>query len=154
ILLVTVHVAWADADERAFSRANFGDNALFIWTPLTDFERGVLDHVHAPEQDPDILLALYLLASGDVRTQEEFAHYRVALEDFLALNAATLRGQDERAIGRELLAAMHRHFFAGVGDDPETGAYELNQSTLTGILRTRTYNCISSALLYAALASR
>ncbi len=154
VLLLALHATLASGDEHAFSRANFGNHALPTWTPLTDFEWNTLESVRSNKSDPDTLLALYLLASGDVRTWQDFAPYKRALDDFLTLNASRLRAQDERTKGKELLAAMHRHFFAGTGDDPETGAYALNQSALTGIFHTQTYNCISSALLYAALASR
>ena len=49
---------------------------------------------------------------------------------------------------------MHKTFFTGPPNksDPKMGAYELNQARLSQVFEQGHYNCISSALLYTALA--
>lgn len=138
--------------ERDFDRTRFGYNSVPIWTPLTEFERGVLDNISiARLSDADTLLALYLLASGDVRTESEFRIYQQAITDFFEQMPARWLSADVRSRGAQLLSAMHSHFFLNSAD-PDNSGYALNQSTLSGIFHTQTYNCISSALLYSVLA--
>jgi hypothetical protein len=138
--------------------AHFGTESLPIWTSLTDFERSVIHNISTIDAtdaaDAQTLLALYLIASGDIRTEAEFNTHNQAVDDFLQLSSNQWRGSDERTRGAALLGAMHKHFFRASVDDPEQNGYQLNQSTLSGIFHTQTYNCISSALLYGVLAQR
>lgn len=152
------NIPTAAADERHFDRSAFATQSLPIWTPLTEFERNVIHNISAIDAadaaDANTLLALYLIASGDIRTEAEFNTHNQAIDDFLQLRSNQWRGSNERVRGAALLEAMHKHFFRAGVDDPEQNGYQLNQSTLSGIFHTQTYNCISSALLYGVLAQR
>jgi hypothetical protein len=152
------NIPTAAADERHFDRSGFATESLPIWTPLTDFERSVIHNISAIDAadaaDADTLLALYLIASGDIRTEAEFNTHNQAIDDFLQQSSNPWRGSNERVRGAALLGAMHKHFFRASVDDTEQNGYQLNQSTLSGIFHTQTYNCISSALLYGVLAQR
>ena len=155
------NIPTAAADERHFDRSGFATESLPIWTPLTDFERSVIHNISAIDAadaadaaDADTLLALYLIASGDIRTEAEFNTHNQAIDDFLQQSSNQWRGSNERVRGAALLGAMHKHFFRASVDDTEQNGYQLNQSTLSGIFHTQTYNCISSALLYGVLAQR
>jgi hypothetical protein len=143
------------AAEQSFSREYFGAESIPVWTPLTGLERRVLGRLRDGGQvDADTVLALYLIASGDVRTEADLLPYLQTINKFLADITDSLQGLDERDLGQMLLSAMHGNFFAGSTNDQQSSAYKLNQSTLTGIFHTRTYNCISSALLYSTLAQK
>jgi len=152
------NIPTAAADERHFDRSGFATESLPIWTPLTDFERSVIHNISAIDAADaavaDTLLALYLIASGDIRTEAEFNTHNQAIDDFLQQSSNPWRGTNERVRGAALLGAMHKHFFRASVDDTEQNGYQLNQSTLSGIFHTQTYNCISSALLYGVLAQR
>jgi hypothetical protein len=68
VFTVLTHVPGVAAHEHELDRSDFGYNSIPIWTPLTSFERTTLDHIsNAGRADADTLLALYLLASGDIR---------------------------------------------------------------------------------------
>jgi hypothetical protein len=143
------------ADERDFSRDSFGYNPFPVWTHLTEFELQIINRVNGAQRtDADTLLALYLLASGEVRTEAEFNAHQQTIDEFLRGTSANRPADQERRLGEALLADMHTHFFLSATEDPQASGYELNQSTLTGILNNRIYNCISSALLFSVLAEK
>jgi hypothetical protein len=87
-----------------------------------------------------------------VTYEEQFEVYQQAITDFLQHMPVRWLSTDVHRHGAELLSAMHSHFFLNDSDDPDRSGYQLNQSTLSGIFQTQTYNCISSALLYTVLA--
>ena len=141
--------AYSQADEMLIDRSRFAAPDQPTWTTLTDFELRVLAGFQGPDTQllspsADDLLALFVLASGDVRSQQEYAMLRDRVSQFISDNAALSVLADERERGRRLLMAMH--------DQLLTHIYDEDQSALSVLLRTGVYNCISSALLYIVLA--
>lgn len=133
-------------DERDINRQGYGRvSTIPVWSPLNDFELGLVDTVRAKGQalSPQELLTLYLLASGDVRTADQAEVLSDIAWDFLAAHDDLRLIEDESERGAALLAALHDDLFV---------QYDEAQSTVSGVLTTGTYNCISSALIYLALA--
>ncbi len=143
----------AEDDGRDHSRAEYGQSGASFWSPLTDFERDTIERYPLAEQgDPDALLALYLVASGDIRTRAAFREYRRLIGDRAP---ETDDGLGARQTGEDLLQAMFQRFLGGEArlDDP-LEAYDAAQSQLSTLLGSGRYNCISSSLLYIVLARR
>ena len=144
------------ADERAVDRSGFGEGPL--WTALTDFEQRTLEAFPQAQQgDAEALFALYLLASGEVRTEAGFRQHREQFTDRLEEIDSRVSGvTDERELGRELLDAMHAVYLSGriAGGDGLLASYDADQSQLSRVLTDGVYNCISSSLLYISLAQR
>ena len=117
------------------------------WTELTAFETEVVHHFRNSSSDPtaDDLLALYLLASGDVRDHDRFGRLREQVSRFVSDNRSLQNVTDPRQRGDQLLRSMHATFLGN--------GYEADQSALSTLLDTGVYNCISSALLYLVLAA-
>jgi len=135
------------ADERDIDRSAFAVPGQPAWTALTAFEMQVIDRftgASAQQASADELLALFLVASGNVRSEADYHHYREQLLSFLASHDELIEADSPRETGALLLRLMHRHFL-GAG-------YDANQSAMAEILDTGVYNCISSALLYIVLA--
>lgn len=140
----------ADADARDFSRDAFGDPGLPVWSPLTPFEQEtVAAFGQAQAGDPDALLALYLVASGDVRSRSHYEAVRDSLTDSVALSETSA---DQRQRGAQLLTLMFERFLGAEGAEDPLAGYEADQSQLSTIFRGGRYNCISSSLLYIVLA--
>lgn len=142
------------SDENSVDRAGFAAPGQPTWTALTDFEHRLLsrfaDETHT---SPDDLLALFLLASGDVRTDQQQQIYQAQIDDFFQQHLDLLTIRDERQRGAQLLRRMHSHFLDNDQRSSLAG-YDADQSRLSELLRTGVYNCISSALLYLVLAER
>jgi len=141
----------AEPDERDFSRQVYGPSSSPVWSPLTAFEKAtVAGHERAIAGDPDALLALYLLASGDVRTQPEFERYRRMIRERLP-SFSPAAGPADR--GEQLMDVLFTRFLgrSASGGEPLAG-YEAEQSRLSTVLADGRYNCISSSLLYIVLA--
>lgn len=139
----------AQADERDFSRDAYGQSSIPVWSALTDFEQGTVTGFHRAEAgDPEALLALYLVASGDVRSRPRYdAIRRRVIGEPLAMQTRNARDQ-----GQQLLSLMfERYLQDSEGGDPLAG-YAADQSQLSRIFETGQYNCISSSLLYIVLA--
>jgi hypothetical protein len=130
---------------------------LPVWSELSAFEQATMRDVpRARAGDADALLALYLVAAGDVRDETTFHRRRDEIDRWLAglrLDAA----RSPRASAQKLLAAMHDRFFLPV-DAAAAGAippgYAEEQSRLSQVFATSTFNCMSSAQLYIVLASK
>ncbi|HDZ09793.1 transglutaminase family protein [Pseudohongiella sp.] len=144
--------------DQDFDRSDFGHTTHPVWSSLTAFELRTLannsDAVRR-ENDAATRLALYLLASGDVRSDTEFAYYRALFDrgvSRLESRLAGITGAAEK--GELLLHGMHEYFFADMeGADADIlAAYDAAQSRLTRVLSHGVYNCISSSLLYIVLA--
>jgi hypothetical protein len=149
---------WTPPSERdshedpARLRSGYGNATLHTWWPLTEPEIAALGGVAKARQgDPEELLALAILASGDHRDAASYAAYGQRVAAFVAdVRPAVEGAADDWHKGYELHRAMHRVFFtAGQG---ELGGYDLSQSRVTGIFDAGRYNCISSAMLFAVLA--
>jgi hypothetical protein len=143
------------ADERTLDRSGFAAVGQNTWLPLTDFEQRIvqrLNEVQSPT--PEDLLALYLIASGDVRQESQFNVVMNELQQFWSQHEHLLQMTDEWQRGRELLRAMHRYFFYPDSDSFPQHRYDADQSALSEIFRSKIYNCISSALLYIVLAEQ
>lgn len=145
------NAAWAEQfEERDFDREGYGGNAtLPLWTPLSTFEVNLINKVRetegpmSAELTADQLLQLYLLASGDVRSAEKASELSGRAWQFLTTHDDLRRIQSEAERGAALLLELHEDLFQ---------QYDEAQSTVSGVLETGTYNCISSALIYMALA--
>ncbi len=140
----------------AFDRGDFGRNDIPVWSQLTEFEKQTIQRFpDARDGDADALLALYLLASGDVRSREQFEALRGRIEQRLAPIEAELEALAEpRERARRLHRLMFERFLEPASGGDVLSNYDAGQSQLTELIETRTYNCISSALLYTALAQR
>ncbi|MGM0633343.1 MAG: transglutaminase family protein [Pseudomonadota bacterium] len=153
-LALSMPVVQAAADDgRERSRAEYGQSEASFWSPLTDFERDTIERYPIAEQgDPDALLALYLMASGDIRSRAAFREFRRSIGDRAP---ETEGGMGARQTGEYLLETMFQHFLGGEArlDDP-LEAYDAGQSQLSTLLGSGRYNCISSSLLYIVLARR
>lgn len=144
-----------ERDERAIDRRQFGVSGQPSWSPLTGLELDLMSRFMPGEPvAPDDLLALYLIASGDVRDAGQYLYYKNIIDEFWSAHPALSRIRDERERGAALLRAMHAHFLYPGQRSPRDSNYHEDQSALSVVLRTRVYNCISSALLYIVLAEQ
>lgn len=128
-----------------------------FWSSLTPFETKVLRNVDAARTgDPDALLALALMASGDIRNQQTYDRIRKSVHAFIEqIQARIDRKSSGYAKGKILLNAMHATFFKGGKDEAESElirGYDSEQSKVSTIFKTGRFNCISSAILYMILA--
>ncbi len=143
-------------EDPAKVRPGFGNDALHAWWPLTEPELSALQNVDEARQgDAHALLALAILGSGDVRDAASYARYAKRFDDFVESVRPTLEAEPDQAKRGDLLnRAMHKVFFTGAPNpkEPSIGSYDYDQPRVTGIFEHGTYNCISSALLYTALA--
>ncbi|HEY7773535.1 MAG TPA: transglutaminase family protein [Marinagarivorans sp.] len=164
LLLLTSHAVCAATTP--LNRAEFGQNAYPIWSPLSFFERQTIAERHAAEAgDPDALLALYIMASGRYELSD-YRNIKKQIDQFVTTLQEKTDGMlDPWQQGELLNGAMHHVFFKTVAksdaeqNEPPSEAappsnYNLDQSALTGIFKNNTFNCISSSLLYAVLARR
>lgn len=125
-----------------------------IWSPLTELEINTLSNAHlAKSGDPDALLALAIMASGDTRSYKEFTRIKSKILHFAAQLKPRLSA--EKNIWRkgfELHSAMHDEFFLANLPGSDLQGYRASQSQFSQIFRNKTYNCISSSLLFLILA--
>lgn len=148
LMMVSMPLLAAEqSDERAINRLGYGGvvPTLPVWSPLQAFEIDLINTVRAEQNTltAQELLSLYLLASGDVRQEAQAEELSDIAWDFLAAHDDLRRIEDESERGAALLAALHDEMFV---------EYDEAQSTVSGLLTTGIYNCISSALIYMALA--
>lgn len=130
---------------------------LPFWSPLTPFETRTLQHIGpARSGDADTLLALALIASGDIRDQKSYDRIKKRVHRFVQTFRSGIRTQTTAyAKGEKLLHAMHAEFFAGEGngrDGELIDGYDSEQSRVSAIFHHGRFNCISSAMLYVVLA--
>ncbi len=145
--------ALAVAAERDFDRSGFGARNLPIWSELTDFEyRTINDYAAAQDGDAEALLALFVMASGNVRTEDGFEQIRQQFQSGLDQLQSDLASADsDRARGEQIHHGLHRIFYQPTTNDV-LSAYDADQSQLTRIFSDGVFNCISSSLLYIATA--
>lgn len=134
-------------EERAFDRSGYGQNptSLPLWSPLSNFEIEMVQLLREASTplSPQQLLHLYLLASGDVRDARQANMFSDQVWTFLERHDDLRAIENEEERGAALLAVLHDELFV---------EYHEAQSTVSGILETGIYNCISSALVYIVLA--
>lgn len=156
-LLLSLTLSWAYAAVPAaaaeLARADYGATHLPIWSALSYFERDALSKLpRARNDEPDALLALYLVASN-VRDLATYETANRRIHAFVAgLKDQVRDPNNTRFVGELLNRQMHSQFFLQDGDGKAPSGYDADQSRLAGIFETGVYNCISSALLYAVLA--
>jgi len=130
-----------------------GKSGLPFWSELTDFEIQTLKNLDkARRGDPDTLLALAVIASGNKRDFQNFKKIKKRIRRVVKkLRPEIAKMKTFREKGKLLHQAMHKEFFLeSRGTNP--AGYSLAQSKITDIFTTKKYNCISSAMLYMILA--
>ena len=136
----------------------WGDVApLPFWSPLTPFETRTLHRIEqARSGDADTLLALALIASGDIRDRKGYDRINKRVHRFVQTHRSAIGTENTvYAKGEKLLHAMHADFFAGGGKGRQSeliGGYDAEQSRVSAIFHNGRFNCISSAILYVVLA--
>lgn len=135
------------------ARVGYGATHYPIWSELTYFERSALGNLHlARSNDPNALLALYLVASG-VRQSDDYETVRRRVDEFLAQAQKRIIEHDNPLLIGELLNShMHDFFFLQESRGTAPNGYFEDQSRLMGIFETGEFNCISASLLYAVIA--
>jgi len=156
-IMALTAAGWRDAvyaDERAFDRSEFGSSTLPIWSPLTNFEyRTIQAFPSAARDDADALFALFVMASGNVRTDREFQQIRAQFDLGLdQLQQDLARTGNERDRASALHHGLHDVFYQQPDPGDVLSAYDADQSQLTRIFSDGIFNCISSSLLYIAAA--
>jgi hypothetical protein len=90
-----------------------------------------------------------------MRDDASYHRYVARFDQFVTDNRTAIEGAgDDTKRGDLLNRAMHKTFLTGTAStvDPKLGAYVLDQPRLTQVFEQGHFNCISSALLYTALA--
>ena len=156
LLFLAAASATAEDAHLEFDRSGFGNSALPIWSELNDFELAALSRMQAARDgDADALLGLYLLASGDRISLEEFRVLQTGIDDWIAGLPLSGDPGDELRDARRLFVGMHSQF---LGTDLATNAipelYRENQSRISRVFDNGEFNCISSAMLYAVAARK
>ena len=155
--LVSGSMAFADDDtELDFNRENYGQSDFPLWSELSPFEEWFLSRAQSAAQgDAQAMLALFWLASGQHRDQQSFEEVNRQLDTWLASQQNVLQKKRKLLDKAELLHhAMHRDFFLNNDDGETLIGYDADQSRLSEIFASKTFNCISSSLLYLVLARK
>jgi Transglutaminase-like superfamily len=145
-------------DDPAAERPGHGDAELRVWAPLTPPEVAALAGLERARQgDAHALLALAVMSSGGPRDAATYARVTQRFDAFVAeVRPRVAAAADDWHRGYELHRAMHRGLFGGAspsGDAREDlSRYEFSQASLTEIFSSGKYNCLSSAMLFVALA--
>jgi tetratricopeptide (TPR) repeat protein len=149
--------AWTPAAERDTKddpvklRPGYGNDELHLWWPLTETEVSAVKGIDKARQgDVFALFDLAIVGSGDHRTNDDHTQFAARIDKFVTELKPAVDAADEWHKGYEINRGMHRVFFNG--EKTDLGSYSLDQARLTGIFTSGTYNCISSAMLYAILA--
>ncbi|MEE4659388.1 MAG: transglutaminase family protein [Halieaceae bacterium] len=139
----------ADAPQRD----RFGASDWPLWSPLDPFQQYALTRVSAAQAgDPDALLALYLLAAGEATSLADFRHHRDELDAWLSDLPLP---DDPLQAAERLFYEMHAHYLGSTFDAASTPEnYSVDQSQLAALLRSGTFNCISSSMLYIVAARK
>lgn len=149
ILSIFTCAIWADTPSL---RPTHGQSPYPIWSELSYFESDTLSLRHRAEQnEPDALLAFYMLASG-MRNLADYENSQRRLSAFMdGLPTDLRRDNDLYRKAERLHQLMHQHFFV-TPDSHQKGGYDEDQSAIAGIFSSGRFNCISSSMLYIVLA--
>ncbi len=127
-------------------------NQLPVWVELTPFEIQTIRTVRQATTS-DNLLRLALIMGGEVRTEEQARPYLDTFGGFLHRATRLLAEEKEPwNKGFVLFKELYGTFLGGGENEPELSNYDLNQTRVDVLLTTRSYNCISSAVLFAIAA--
>jgi tetratricopeptide (TPR) repeat protein len=131
-------------------RALYGKSSLPVWSPLTAWEEKVLARTSEAQQgDPEALLDLALVASGDIRTKAAAAPLKRKVAGFITRHKGKLkRVIDPWHRAKKLHKLMHKEFLK---ESDTLKGYKAPQSKLSTLLKTGRYNCISSTILFVIL---
>lgn len=134
-------------------RTDHGVSPYPIWSELSHFERSTLGSLpRARNDDPDALLALYLLASG-VRSYSDYENVKRQVDQFSRkMREHIVEDNNDWLVGQILNREMHNAFFLKESKGSAPNGYSEDQSRMMGIFETGEYNCISASLLYAVIA--
>jgi hypothetical protein len=137
----------------AADRADHGGSPYPIWSELSYFEKSTIGSLHdARNDDPDALLALYLLASG-VRSYSDYESVKRQVGQFSRkMREHIVEDDNDWLVGQILNREMHNAFFLKESKRGAPNGYSEDQSRLMGIFETGEFNCISASLLYVVLA--
>lgn len=140
--------------QHTFDRSAFGTSTLPIWYALTDFERMALGRRDAAKAgDPQALLALAIMASGDERSMASWERYRDQVERFVRrITPAVDQAPGQKIKAHIIFREMCTAFLGREPEKEELHGFDVDQSQLTELLRSKRYNCVSSALLYLVCA--
>jgi hypothetical protein len=148
--------AMAGDGQLAFDRSSLGTSQLPIWSALNDFEGWAVTRMPAARAgDANALLALYMLASGDRITLEEFDALQDDMDQWV--RSLPVTGEADHALrdARLLFVDMHaRYLGTELASNSMPELYRENQSQLSRVFTTGEFNCISSALLYVVTARK
>ena len=134
-------------------RAAYGGSHYPIWSELSYFEKSTLGSLtEARKDDPDALLALYLLASG-VRSYSDYENVKRQVDQFTRkMQEHIVEDDNDWLVGQILNREMHNAFFLKESKGDAPNGYSEDQSRLMGIFETGEFNCISASLLYTVVA--
>ena len=139
--------------DATYDRAQFGNAPFPFWFNLKPVEiRTLQNDSQAKSENPDELLALALVASGDVRDSLSFKRDTAIVKAFVAgIRPVVAAERDVWHKGHALFEAMRKEFLKA---DPaaDLAGYDVNQGAFSTLLETGKYNCVSSAMLYIVLA--
>jgi tetratricopeptide (TPR) repeat protein len=121
-----------------------------IVSPLTPFETQAVARVdRARAGDPEALLALAIVASGDRARAARFDADRDRLQTLMGALQPALKAVAPRRAGQLLFEVVRVKLLA---DGGALTGYDPSQSSVTALLDTGRFNCDSAALLYLILA--
>ncbi len=136
----------------SYDRSLCGRSPLPFWFHLTEPETEVLQNTdRIKEGNPELLLSLALIASGNVRKAGAFKKYHDRVVRFVEeVRPDVERENDFRKRGNLLYLRMRKEFLTA-DSSGELAGYVFGQSRLSELFEKGTYNCISSAMLFTIL---
>ncbi|MER8486440.1 hypothetical protein [Mesorhizobium sp. M1322] len=140
------HYAFAESPAKAFNVLTRLEKTTSLNLAVSDDEKAMFAKAKAGRLTPVEFAEAALLASGvvDAGKRKEYLKRLDALEQ--QARAAVANARTPAAKGEALLKWLHR--------GPMSQGYVAHQTNLSVILDTGTFNCVSSAALYNALALR
>ncbi len=150
LLCLALGAPWAWAEVPSL-RPTYGQSPFPIWSELSYFENDTLSLRHRAQQnEPQALLAFYILASG-LRNLADYENSQRRVGAFIEGLPSDLRADSDRyRQAQRLHQLMHQHFFVAP-DSRQQGGYDEDQSAIAAIFSTGQFNCISSSMLYIVL---
>lgn len=146
----------ADRQTLEFDRSHHGRSVFPLWSPLSKLEEFALSsQEQASQGEANALLAFYIVASGNQRDINFFHQTNKRIDEVLERAAKQLNRKKHPSQKAEIIyQAMHEQFFANDNSGNTLAAYDADQSQLTQVFSTQSFNCISSSLLYLVLARK
>lgn len=140
---------------KEINRSGYGNSMPGVWSNLTAFEKASMAKIEqAANGEGRALLALSLIGSGDIRTEQQFLSIEREVNSFIKTvkkkMPTSMKKEEQAAL---ILTEMHNHFFIKSPTGNTLRGYSFNQSKLSDIFAQKRYNCVSSSLLYLILLS-